>query len=114
MHNESYSFVREFNHELSTATPFINIPNIGFEHSSLFAMGCDIADVNNDGMLDIYEVEMLPEDYFRSKVNMKAMDTKSFNEMLKYGFNPQYMHNTLHINRGPGYFSEIAQLSGVA
>lgn len=93
---------------------FVNISKMGFGHTSLFAMGCDIADVNNDGFLDIYEVEMLPADYFRSKVNMKAMDIKAYDDMLLNGFNHQFMHNSLHINTGPGYFSEIAQLSGVA
>lgn len=93
---------------------FVNISKVGFGHTSLFAMGCDIADVNNDGFLDIYEVEMLPEDYFRSKVNMKAMDIEGYNQMLEVGFNHQFMHNSLHMNVGPGYFSEIAQLGGVA
>ena len=36
-------------------------------HVPYFAMGCDIADINNDGYPDVYVVEMRPDDYKRSK-----------------------------------------------
>ena len=85
-----------------------------FPHVSFFAMGLDVADINNDGALDVFEVEMLPKDRKRAVMNMSQMDRGRFEDLLKYGFQPQYMRNSLHLNRGEGYFSDIAQMAGVA
>lgn len=83
-------------------------------HVSFNTMGVDIADLNNDGFEDIFTTEMLPNDYKRSKTNMASMDVKTFNGMLALGLHHQYMHNTLQLNRGNGYFSEISQLTGMS
>ncbi len=85
-----------------------------FPHVSYYAMGVDIGDINNDGFLDVYEVEMLPKDRKRALTNMSSMDVGRFNDLQKYGMQVQYMRNCMHLNRGNGHFSEIAQLGGVA
>jgi enediyne biosynthesis protein E4 len=83
-------------------------------HISMYSMGTDIADINNDGLEDIMVSEMLPEDYKRSKVSMPSMDVEGFNAIVNGGMHKQYMHNALHLNQGNLFFSEISQLSGVA
>ena len=83
-------------------------------HLSLFSMGADIADINNDGYEDIFVVEMLPENYKRSKVSMPRMDVEGFWAIVDSGFQRQYMHNVLHLNQGNGFFSDISQLAGVS
>ena len=83
-------------------------------HIPFNAMGVDIADINNDGWEDIFTTEMLPKDYKRSKTNMASMDVKTFEGMLALGLHHQYMHNTLQLNRGNNYFSEIGQLTGMS
>ena len=83
-------------------------------HLSLFSMGADIADINNDGYEDIYVTEMLPENYKRSKVSMPRMDVEGFWAIVDSGFQKQYMHNALHLNQGNGFFSDVSQLAGVA
>lgn len=83
-------------------------------HISMYSMGTDIADINNDGLEDIMVSEMLPEDYRRSKVSMPSMDVEGFYEIVNNGMHKQYMHNALHLNQGNLFFSEISQLSGVA
>ena len=83
-------------------------------HISMYSMGTDIADINNDGFEDIMVSEMLPEDYRRSKVSMPSMDVEGFNAIVNSGMHKQYMHNALHLNQGGLFFSEISQLSGVA
>lgn len=83
-------------------------------HISMYSMGTDVADINNDGWEDIMVSEMLPEDYKRSKVSMPSMDVEGFNALVKNGMHRQYMHNALHLNQGNLFFSEISQLAGVA
>jgi enediyne biosynthesis protein E4 len=83
-------------------------------HISMYSMGTDIADINNDGLEDIMVSEMLPEDYKRSKVSMPSMDVEGFNAIVDNGMHRQYMHNALHLNQGNLFFSDVSQLSGVA
>ena len=84
-----------------------------FNHIAFYAMGVDVVDFNNDGFEDIIQLEMLPEDYERSKTTMASMNTKLFSDMTFNGFHYQYMHNMLHLNRGNGIFSDISSYSGV-
>ena len=84
------------------------------KHASYFAMGCDLADINNDKLIDIFEVEMLPKDRKRSILNMASMNRRLFEKFEENEFVPQYMRNTLQLNRGIGNFSEIAQIANVA
>jgi hypothetical protein len=83
-------------------------------HVSFYAMGADISDINNDGLQDILTTEMLPEDYKRSKTNMAAMNIPFFRKLLAHGYHHQYMHNSLQINRGNDFFSEVSQMAGIS
>lgn len=83
-------------------------------HISNFSMGNEVADFNNDGLLDIMTLDMVSEDHIRSKRNMGAMSTEVFENLVSMGFHHQYMFNGLQLNNGNGTFSEIAQLAGVS
>jgi len=82
-------------------------------HISFSSMGSDMADINNDGLEDLFVVEMRPEDYKRSKTSMPPMNPAVYDTMEKNGIHWQFMHNSLFLNRGSSYFSEISQLAGV-
>ena len=84
------------------------------KHTSNFSMGTDIADFNNDGLLDIISLDMIAEDNYGIKTSMSGMSTKAFNHAVNNGFHYQYMFNALQMNMGNQNFSEIAQLSGVS
>lgn len=84
-----------------------------FKHQSQSAMGNDVADFNNDGLVDIITVDMLPEDNLRSKLMFAGMNYDRFAAEIQNGYIPQYMRNTLQLNNGNGSFSEIGQLAGV-
>ena len=122
LNNDGYSDVFISNDYADNDYIFINQKNGTFKdevktmtnHLSLFSMGADIADINNDGYEDIYVTEMLPENYKRSKVSMPRMDVEGFWAIVDSGFQRQYMHNALHLNHGNGFFSDISQLAGVA
>ncbi|HKG07980.1 MAG TPA: VCBS repeat-containing protein [Pedobacter sp.] len=83
-------------------------------HTSLYSMGNDIADVNNDGLQDILTLDMLPEDNHRQKQLFAPDNYEYYNLRLKLGFHYQDMRNMLQINNGNGTFSEIGQLSGIS
>ncbi|ADV49773.1 ASPIC/UnbV domain protein [Cellulophaga algicola DSM 14237] len=85
-----------------------------FKHISFNSMGSDIADINNDGLLDVLTLDMNPEDYIRSKTTMAMTSISSFEEMVDKGYHYQYMHNMLQLNNGEGAFSEISKMSGIA
>ena len=82
-------------------------------HISHFAMGNDIADINNDTYPDIMVVDMEPEDHERQKLFSMTKNYDKFMMTLKMDYLPAYMRNTLQLNRGNGSFSEIGQLAGV-
>lgn len=83
-------------------------------HTSFYSMGDDIADINNDGLPDIYTLDMLPEDNKRQKLLFAGDNYESFDLNVRVGFYYQYMRNMLHINNGNNTFSEIGQLAGVS
>jgi hypothetical protein len=93
---------------------FKNKVDSAFKHISFNSMGNEIVDINNDGLLDVFVVDMAPSDHFRSKAYMMSMNVKKFHNMVNNGLQHQYMFNTFQINNGDGKFSEIAQFSGVA
>lgn len=82
-------------------------------HISFSSMGIDAGDINNDGWLDVFVLDMVAEDNFRRKSNMSGMPKKAFMDVVKEKGHYQYMYNMLHLNTGAGVLSEIAQFAGV-
>lgn len=84
-----------------------------FKHTSHFAMGSDVGDVNNDGLLDVIAMDMLPDKHYRRKLMFGATQYNKFHYAVTHGYTHQYMRNTLQLNNGNGSFSEIGQLAGI-
>ncbi|HEY6899842.1 MAG TPA: VCBS repeat-containing protein [Puia sp.] len=85
-----------------------------FRYLPQFSMGVDIADINNDGLPDVMNLDMLPEDNRRQKLLQLQENYESFTLMTSQGLQRQYMRNMLQLNNGDGTFSEIGQLAGVS
>lgn len=83
-------------------------------HTSLYSMGNDIADINNDGLPDILTLDMLPEDNKRQKLLFSPDNYEYYDLRLRLGFHYQDMRNMLQINNGNDTFSETGQLSGIS
>ncbi len=81
---------------------------------SLYSMGCDAADFNNDGKIDLLTLDMLPENNWSQKIHTGAENFDKFQMLFNQGVYPQYSRNMLHRNNGDGTFSEMAQLAGVS
>jgi len=89
------------------------------KNTAFYGMGVDIADFNNDELLDIFQVDMTAEDNRRSKANMASMNPQLFWSTVNSGFHYQYMQNSLQLNNGlvndslPD-FSNISRLAGIS
>ncbi len=95
-----------------------------FKHTSTNSMGQDIEDLNNDGLADVFELDMDPQDNYRKKMFMPSNNYQVYQNFDFYGYQYQFTRNTLQINQGPRVgqndsigdpvFSETAFLSGVS
>ena len=92
---------------------FREISDTAINHMSLSSMGSDMVDINNDGYLDVFTTDMLPEDDYRLKTTTKFDEYDVYNAKLKNSFHHQFTKNCLQLNNGDGTFSEIADLAGV-
>lgn len=90
-----------------------NLPN-AMSYTSLASMGSDIADINNDGLPDIFSTDMLPPDNYRLKAATKFDDYYLFDFRFRNSYYYQYTQNCLQINQGNGIFKETAFFSGVS
>ncbi|MEO1050438.1 MAG: VCBS repeat-containing protein [Bacteroidota bacterium] len=93
---------------------FKNTINQSMKHISNFSMGADVADYDNDGLLDIMTLDMVAEDHKRIKTYMGGMNPEAFWEVVNKGWHYQYMFNALQRNNGNGTFSEVAHIGGVS
>ncbi len=91
---------------------FREIDETAIRNFSYSSMGVDISDINRDGYPDIFVTEMLSQKHSR-----RARQQKS--EELRHGkihnsdYRPQYMRNSLYLNRGDHTYAEIAYYSGL-
>src|SRR5690606_5136296 len=92
---------------------FINAIDQSIRHPSQFSMGNDIADINNDGLPDIFTLDMLPETNLRRKTVLHGTGYTTYIHNAKYGYAPQHVRNMLQINNGNRTFSEVGQLAGL-
>jgi hypothetical protein len=123
---DGWSDIYITNDYLTNDLMYINQKNGTFEnhiskyikHQTHSGMGHDVADINNDGLVDIFTLDMLPED----NQGMKKMHgvTRFENEELNrfFGYQQQYKRNMLHVNNGPDasgnhQFSEVGLYAGV-
>ena len=80
---------------------------------SLGSMGADMADINNDGLPEVFVTEMLPraEERYKSKMTFENWD--KYMLAVNTGYHHQFSRNVLQLNHGDGYFSEISRLADV-
>lgn len=84
------------------------------DETSLFSMGSDAADYNNDGLIDLLTLDMLAEDNKTQKMHSGAENFDKLQFLFTQGFYYQYSRNMLQKNNGDGTFSEVGQLAGVS
>jgi hypothetical protein len=95
-----------------------------FKHTSANGMGQDVIDINNDGLSDVIELDMNPEDNYRKKMMLGGNSYQLYFNSDLYGYQYQYVRNSLQLNQGPRVnnndsvgdpvFSDIGFLAGIA
>lgn len=95
-----------------------------FKHTSANGMGQDVIDINNDGLSDVIELDMSPEDNYRKKMMMNGNSYQTYQNSDNYRYQYQYVRNTLQLNQGPRVlgrdsvgdpiFSDVGYFSGIA
>lgn len=98
---------------------FIDEAEAYFRHMSNHTMGVDIADMNNDGLVDVVALDMIAEDNRRQKELMTTMILDRYSTLVQHGYGHQVMRNVLQVNTGaePGsgaVFADIGVLSGIS
>lgn len=93
---------------------FKNVVKEATGHISLFSMGSDVADVNNDGLPDLVTLDMMPISNERIKLSSGDDNYDKYQILIDGGFHHQTMRNMLQLNNGDGTFSEIGQLAGIS
>jgi hypothetical protein len=89
---------------------FRAIPPLALRHTSLFSMGVDFGDLDRDGRDDIVVSDMLMQSH--SSRQLRVGDVMPV--VLPIGAienRPQYLANTLFLNRGDGTYAEIAWIA---
>ncbi|WP_080054367.1 VCBS repeat-containing protein [Spirosoma aerolatum] len=109
---------------------FTNVIKQATTHTSMYGMGVDAADLNNDGFPDLMQLDMLPKENDRLKMMLGGQDydRKQMSISPQFGHQMQYMRNSLQMNLGVGQsaeglekkgknvplFSEVGLMAGVA
>jgi hypothetical protein len=83
-------------------------------HLSMFSMGADMADLNNDGLPEIFSTDMLPRDDYRLKTLSSFESYDIYQIRLRNGYYHQFMRNMLQVNTGMNDFVELGFMAGVA
>ena len=89
-----------------------------FKHTSWYTMGSDMVDINNDGLVDLIALDMLPEDNLRKKTVLGGNEYYNYFNSRRFGYDPQHVRNVLQLNRGNTpegnpIFSDIGYMSGI-
>lgn len=95
-----------------------------FKHTSANGMGQDVIDINNDGLPDVVELDMNPEDNYRKKMMLGSNSYLIYQNSDLYNYQYQYVRNTLQLNQGSRLmagdsvgdpvFSDIGFLAGIS
>ena len=82
-------------------------------YTSMFSMGADTGDLNNDGRVDFILADMSGTTHYKRKISMGSMEASTTEFMLK-ARPPQNMRNVVYYNTGTRRVLESAYLVGMA
>ena len=93
---------------------FTDVINQAVPHMPYYAMGSDLGDVNNDGLIDLFVADMAATTHEKDQRGMAGSRARVLTGAGHPAEAPQYMRNALYLNTGTGRFLEAAGLAGLA
>jgi hypothetical protein len=84
-----------------------------FKHNSQHTMGTDLTDFDNDGLVDLYAVDMLPNYNARNKSYLSTNTQSKQTAVTQNGYFEPVVRNILQHNNGNGTFSDVGCMAGV-
>ncbi|MCR6655510.1 MAG: VCBS repeat-containing protein [Opitutus sp.] len=83
-------------------------------HMPYYAMGADLGDVNNDGLIDFFVADMPATTREKDQRGMAVSRARAQLPPSDPAEAPQYMRNMLYVNTGLGRLQEASYLAGVS
>ncbi|HEY3387384.1 MAG TPA: CRTAC1 family protein, partial [Saprospiraceae bacterium] len=84
-----------------------------FKHTAQHTMGTDLNDFDNDGLFDVFAVDMLSKTNYRKKTLISTNSQNKYNTLIRNGYFPPVVRNVLQRNNGNSTFSDIACMADV-
>ncbi|HNE29945.1 MAG TPA: VCBS repeat-containing protein, partial [Saprospiraceae bacterium] len=84
-----------------------------FRHTSQHTMGTDLTDFDNDGLVDLYAVDMVPATDYRIKTLETTNTLSKYLSLVRAGYFEPVVRNVCQRNNGNGTFSDVACMAGI-
>ena len=81
--------------------------------TSRFSMGNDLADLNNDGLVDIMTLDMMPEDETVRKRSAGDDSYEVWQTRQRLGYMEQFGRNSVLMNAGNGQLMDVGLMTGL-
>jgi hypothetical protein len=90
---------------------FADVTRAALPHTPWFSMGCDLGDLNNDGLIDFVASDMAGSSHYREKMTTGDMEDDAW--FLETAEPRQYMRNAVYLNAGVERMIEVGYLTGL-
>jgi enediyne biosynthesis protein E4 len=84
-----------------------------FKHTTQHSMGTDLADFDNDGLFDLFAVDMLSETQYRKKTLLSTNSQNRYTTLIRNGYFEPVVRNVLQRNNGNFTFSDLGCMANV-
>ena len=81
--------------------------------TSRFSMGNDLADLNNDGLVDLMTLDMMPEDEVIRKRSAGDDSYEVWQTRKRLGYMDQFGRNSVLMNLGNGRMTDVSLMTGL-
>lgn len=85
-----------------------------FQSISMGSMGADFADLDNDGIAELFVTEMLPDSLSRKKTKTIYESWDKYQLNVKNGYHHQFPRNVLQKQVSNGKFVEVGRFAGIS
>jgi enediyne biosynthesis protein E4 len=92
---------------------FTNVIDQAVPHTPYYAMGSDLGDVNNDGLIDLFVADMAATSHEKDHRGMAGSRARAQENPETFPAAPQYMRNALYLATGTSRVLEAAALAGL-